>query len=268
VTHTLRLLVPRSGVRIASDVPDSHARGEGTHPRRTAIRAALSTAREAPFTVSLVIILLATTIALRSIGPSADDVLEWASTNVHNLNARPIESLIASAVFLPDEIWLPYAVVLAIALVPLERRFGTLTTIAIFLSGHVLATLATEGPVALAIHEGWLAPRSADWLDVGVSYGMYASLAGASFLLHGRWRWGAAATMALGVLAALAIDPDMTSAGHVLSLAIGFAWWPLLARLPHRDLGRRLARAGRTAAQPGGSGDADSEPQEQGVAHN
>ena len=58
-----------------------------------------------------------------------------------------------------------------VVLTALERRIGGLRTAGVFLLGHVLATLATEVPVGLAVLVGHLPATSLHRLDYGVSFG-------------------------------------------------------------------------------------------------
>ena len=197
---------------------------------RSAVAAGGRLVRSAPLALSFAALLLATTIALRHFVANDDAVLRWASSNIDNLATQPIRALVVSAAFLPDQLWLPVAAAIGVVLVPLERRFGGLRTLLVVASGHVLATLATEGGVAVGLALGVLPGRDASRLDVGISYGLWAAASAALVLLPRRRRIALAAVGALAVLAPLALDPGMTTAGHALSFAIGLGWWPVLLR--------------------------------------
>lgn len=186
-------------------------------------------ARWAPLTSTYLLILLATTVVLRHVGPAtATGLLAGSSTDVDHLARDPLTVLVSSAAWLPGRRWLPYAVVFLLALAPLERRLGASRAALIFLSGHVIATLLTELPVgvAVALHE--VAPAAASRIDVGASYGMFAAVGASAALLP--WRRGGlvVATVFAWLMWQLAADPDMTAYGHLISLAIGAAWWPFL----------------------------------------
>jgi hypothetical protein len=186
----------------------------------------------APFTFVYVVLLGACSLLLTALGPARRDaVLQFSSTDVDHLTARPILALVSSALWI-DGIgdYIGVAVLLGIVGTVLERRIGTRWIIAIFASGHVIATLLTESSVALGVDMRWLPSGALSRIDVGISYGLAATLAAASVLLPGRWRY-------VGVLVAwaylgspLAFTYDMTSWGHVIALGIGVAWWPFLRR--------------------------------------
>lgn len=142
--------------------------------------------------------------------------------------------------------------VVALFMAPLERRIGVRRVVLVFLSGHVLATLLTELPVAGGIALGWLPAAAADRLDVGVSYGMYAVIAASAGLLLPRLRWALSLGLLSWVLSALLLDTDMTAAGHVLSVLIGLGWQPVIKRRV-RPLSASPATADRSGAWPRGS---------------
>jgi hypothetical protein len=183
-----------------------------------------------PFSAFLMCALVATTWWIRLCGVDSDAVMDWASTDVQNLLSRPISALVTSALLVPDQDWIITIVLVAAAAIPLERRIGSLRTLAVFASGHVLATVATEGFVAVRIALGSLPDSEANRVDVGSSYGMWA-LFGALFFFAGRNR-RYLVVLAFGYLAVQAVQsPDvLTSCGHLLSLSIGVCWWPILRR--------------------------------------
>jgi hypothetical protein len=195
------------------------------------IRRLLVELRRTPFATSLATTLLASTIVLRHVVSDDQDVLRWASTNLDNLTTRPIRSMVFSAVVLPGERWLPYAGAIAAIVAPIERRVGAVRVLAVFASGHVIATLLSEGGVALGIEAGLVPAGASTQMDVGVSYGLWAVGGAALVLLPRRWRL-ALATAAAGAVAGLLLaEPDhMTAAGHAVSLAIGIGSWPYLRR--------------------------------------
>ena len=191
-------------------------------PRRVA---ATRAARTVPFTIILLAALLGTTIALHQVS-SDDAMLRWASTNVQNLTHRPLVSFVASAVVLDDDRWPLTLLTLALGLGLLERRVGTAPALGIFASGHVIATLVTEGAVWWEIHVGHLPASAATQLDVGISYGTWAMIGAALALLPARrMRWPAAAVLAAIVVAPLVRDFDMTASGHAVAFLVGTAWW-------------------------------------------
>jgi hypothetical protein len=181
---------------------------------------------ETPFTFWYLVLLFCTTLILRRSDPdTARQLLHWSSTDVHHLTTHPARVLVASALWLPTLGWLHEAVLFSLVLAPVERRIGSWETLGIFLSGHILATLATEVPVAWMIAHGYLPHRMAHVVDVGVSYG-FATVAGVLVcLLGGVLRMLALALAEWYVWYPLVARPDMTSAGHLISLHIGLTWY-------------------------------------------
>ena len=184
----------------------------------------------APLTGLLLLALTGTTVALGRIS-DPHLVLERLSSNVVNLGRFPLRSLIGSALVLSGGGLLFYAVTLALTLGVLERHFGWLRALAVFGSGHVLATLLTEGGVWVGIRAGLLPWHDRHQIDVGVSYGLMACTGAVLILLPTRVRFAAAAGVVVWTVGALAADPDMTSTGHLVALIIGFCWWPVLRRI-------------------------------------
>jgi hypothetical protein len=199
-------------------------------PGRSA-RSVLTRTREVPFTAAFLAILLVGTLVLgHTSNATAQQVMLWASTDVDNMVSAPIRSLLASALII-DGRWLPTALLIGAAAVPLERRIGSLRTMAVFASGHVLATVLTEGGIWVAVASGHYPDSDRVRLDVGTSYGMWAMIGAALFLLPARYRRRAVAVSATYLLAVLGLERDMASIGHVVSLSIGLAWWPFMPRL-------------------------------------
>ena len=183
----------------------------------------------APLTTVYVLVLLVTSIVLRlASAADADRLMEFSSTDVAHLGRDPLTVLVLSALWLPGGLWFPSAVVLLAVAAPLERRIGTALASLVFLSGHVLATLLTELPIAAAIGVGWLPSGSAHRIDVGASYGLLAVVAASVGRLP-RLRGLVILVLAWALVAGFAIaGPDMTMYGHALAVVIGVWWWPVL----------------------------------------
>jgi hypothetical protein len=204
------------------------------------IAAALPNPRTTPFTFWYLVLLLATTAATHVMGPDLEErVLTWSSSDVHHLLDDPGRALAASALWAAGGVWSPYFLAFSLVLAPVERRVGGLRVALIFASGHVLATLATELPIAALVHAGSLPGSSAFRVDVGVSFGLYATAGALIGLLNPRLRpyalLIALLTLSAPVLQAVADaaggTPDIDTValvGHSLSLLIGIAWWPRL----------------------------------------
>ncbi|MCU1684767.1 MAG: hypothetical protein JWQ81_5506 [Amycolatopsis sp.] len=196
------------------------------------------TPHKTPFTFGYLVVLLGTTALLRLASPMlASKLLEVSSTDAHNLWHRPLVALLGSAVWLSGEEWVPYAVIFAVAIAPLERRLGGWRTAGIFFSGHVLATLVTEVPIMVAISVGLLPKADGRWLDIGVSYGFFTTAGALVFLLNRRWRLPAMLLIELFIVAIYvsddpaSIESIVTVAGHAVAAHFGYFWWgPWLRR--------------------------------------
>ncbi|HVV09537.1 rhomboid-like protein [Amycolatopsis sp.] len=191
-----------------------------------------------PFTFWYLTLLLATTVMQRMVGQTVSaKLLAMASTDAHNLWHRPIMSLISSALWIEDSGWLIYVLIFALAVAPLERRVGAGWTFAVFASGHVLATLATELPVMWALTHGWLPFEDSRWLDIGVSYGFFATAGAMVPILERRLRLWAVLAIELTIAVIYVTDSPgsllsiVTVAGHAIAAHIGMlGWQPWLRR--------------------------------------
>lgn len=191
-----------------------------------------------PFTFWYLVVLLFTT-AVQHIasGTVTAELLALSSTDAHNLGHRPVLSLITSGLWIGDSSWPVYVVIFALAVAPLERRIGAGWTFAVFASGHVLATLATELPVMAALSAGALPASYAPWLDIGVSYGFFATGGALVPVVERRFRsWLATAIVAFILVIYLTDAPGslpsiVTFAGHLVAAHTGMlAWKPWLRR--------------------------------------
>jgi hypothetical protein len=184
-----------------------------------------------------VIVLVVATVALRWGAPADADIAQWASTNLVNLHRHPLTAMVASIVVVPDG-GSPDVLAFPVVGALLERRVGSMRLVAVALVGHVIATLVTEGAVRLAIDSGADA-RSAAWqLDVGVSYVVFTMTACALRLVPRPWRYPALTGLAIWVLVPVVQRSDMTSWGHVVSVAIGVLSWHWIPTPEARDTGR------------------------------
>ncbi len=206
--------------------------------------------KSTPFTFGYLVVLLGTTLLLKFADPDLTErLLRLSSTDAHNLWRRPLTSLLTSALWLSDEGWLAYVVIFAIAVAPLERRFGARRVAIVFFSGHVLATLVTELPVMALITAHVLPNSAGHWLDIGVSYGFFTTAGALVFLLRGRARLLAlAATEAFIAAIWLSDDPRsldtiVTLLGHAFAAHFGLLFWG--PRLQRASAGRERIPAGR-----------------------
>jgi lipid-A-disaccharide synthase-like uncharacterized protein len=197
-----------------------------------AVLRALPAPRTTPFTFWYLGLLGFTTILLHYGRPAAvHQLLTMSSTDATNLQHHPVQALFLSALWLQDAHWLAYAAIFTIVLAPLERRIGTKWTVLVFASGHVLASLATELPVLWAVSAHVLPVVDAHLLDVGVSYGFFATAGALVLMLPTPARWWVLGLLNVCVLAIYvtsdpaSTDAVVTVAGHTLSLYIGMVGW-------------------------------------------
>ncbi|WP_312871826.1 rhomboid-like protein [Amycolatopsis acididurans] len=208
-----------------------------------------------PFTFWYLALLLVTTVVQRLVGQTVSaKLLAMASTDAQNLWHRPVLSLISSALWIEDSGWLVYVLIFALAVAPLERRIGAGWTFLVFASGHVLATLATELPVMWALSMGLLPHSDARWLDIGVSYGFFATAGAMVPVLAPRLRlWAVAAIEACIAVIYVTDDPGsldalVTVAGHLIAAHIGMVGW--LGWLRRRGLVGTLRLPDRRPREP------------------
>ncbi|MFF9582311.1 rhomboid-like protein [Streptomyces achromogenes] len=185
-----------------------------------------------PFTFGYAAVLAGTSLVAARAAPGLVDALHrGSSTDVAHLAAAPVPVLTASALWIAGGVLTPYTLLFLLVLAGLERRIGGVRTAGIFLAGHVLATLATEVPVGLAVLCGRLPPASLHRLDYGISFGVAATAGALTGLLRPWLRWPALALAAAVLLAGLLARRDpLTDWGHVIALAVGVSAWPWVRR--------------------------------------
>ncbi|MFD5585009.1 rhomboid-like protein [Streptomyces sp. NPDC127063] len=233
-------------------------------------RRLLPTPAGTPFTFAYAVVLAVTSLVAAYADPAVVQALQQgSSTDVAHLVRHPVLVLVASALWIAGGVLSPYTLGFLLVLTALERRIGGLRTAGVFLCGHVLATLATEVPVGLAVLTGHLPDSSLHRLDYGISFGVATGVGALAGLLTPWLRWPLLAYLAavLGQDLLSPYDP-LTSWGHATALAIGVATWPALrrwadARQGGKGTGTRAggpheARAGRPhearAGRPQGRG--------------
>ncbi|MGW5128320.1 rhomboid-like protein [Streptomyces sp. NPDC004069] len=185
-----------------------------------------------PFTFGYAALLAATSLVSRYADPAVVESLhQSSSTDVAHLLRAPLLVLPASALWIAGGVVSSYSLCFLLVLTALERRIGGLRTAGVFLFGHVLATLATEVPVGLAVLAGRLPGSSAHRLDYGISFGVAASLGALAGLLTPWLRWPLLAVFVGMLVQDLAVFADpMTSWGHLIAVGLGVATWPVVRR--------------------------------------
>lgn len=203
----------------------------------------LPTPTGTPFTFGYATLLVVTSLIAQYADPTLVSQLHQASsTDVTHLLRDPFLVLVASALWIVGGVLSPYAFLFLLVLTALERRIGGVRAAGVFLTGHILATLATEGTVGLAVLAGHLPDTSLHRFDYGISFGVAASTGALAGLLR---PWLGLPLLALFgwtlVSDLMAFTDPMTNWGHLIALTIGVATWPLIRR---RQRAERLARFG------------------------
>ncbi|MFI0237444.1 rhomboid-like protein [Streptomyces sp. NPDC016845] len=222
--------------------------------RRRRLLRLLPTPTGTPFTFTYALILIGTSLFTEFADPdTVARALRASSTDVTHLAQSPVLVLTASALWIVGGVASPFMIAFVVVLTALERRTGGRRTAAVFVLGHVLATLATEIPVGLSVMVGHLPDTSLHRLDYGVSFGLAASIGALAGLLTPWPRYAVLlvfGAMLIGDLLTFA-DP-MTSWGHLLALAVGVATWPLPRRRRNRAPGLPAdsSRTARRSATP------------------
>ncbi|WP_329120163.1 rhomboid-like protein [Streptomyces sp. NBC_01465] len=155
-------------------------------------------------------------------------LLERNSSNIVQLSAHPVQSLLLSAFWIenPSSVLL-YFVLFETFHAPVERWLGTLRWLFVVTTAHIAATLISQKIVLMSIESHRVPLRMAHVVDIGVSYGLAASIGILTYRVHGHWRWlylaGAVAFFGIPLFT----GGTFTDLGHAAALAIGLTCWPL-----------------------------------------
>ena len=211
---------------------------------------AASYVRSSPATFVYAAVLMVTTwVVAGSNQRLADALLREQSTNLANLRHHAIDALVRSAFWSGTSFALPEIALLAVVLAPAEFWLGTRRAIAVFAIGHVGATLLTAAGIAIALHFG-TAPRGIErTIDVGISYGTFCIAGVLTYRLPRPWRYA----WAFGLLAIFSVESvvssEFTNYGHVVSVLLGLACYPLTWSAAVRERARvPIYRPWRTPA--------------------
>ncbi|QCQ91093.1 rhomboid-like protein [Rhodococcus sp. SGAir0479] len=189
--------------------------------------------RRAPGTFVWLAVLLATTVVMHHLSPTAlNDVLGDRSTNLHHLRQDPVRVLISSAFWLAGGSWLGYVVLYNLFHVPAERWLGTWRWLTVVVVAHVGATYLSEGVLYLAIRHGRAPESAVNTLDIGVSYALAGVMAVLSYRIAPPWRYpyvvGVLLVYGLPLLGGL----TFTDIGHFTATLIGLGCYPLTRARP------------------------------------
>jgi len=189
--------------------------------------------RAAPGTCVYLLILGANTFALVQMSPRFRKYFLFSHrTNLIELRHHPIKVLISSAFWTATPsfaYWLPLFLLFH---VPVERWLGTLRWLAVVAIAHILATLVSEGTVAVMISMGRLPLSTRHTIDIGVSYGLSGSVGVLTWFFARplRW-WYLGATTAFFALL-FTVAWDFTNLGHLTAFLLGVACYPVTRDVP------------------------------------
>jgi hypothetical protein len=176
--------------------------------------------------------------------PGADQaaVLQWASTNVHNLAHDPVGCLVASAFFAAGGLSL-WPGIIALTMFGANRALGNWRIAVTCAAGNIIGSLVSEGILWYRIAHGTMPASDRFILDVGPSYVVVAAIAVA--LIWGSWlARGASAIVFAGLIFAGHIfggitQLTVTPVGHATALLVGATLGSLLAWQRRRAAGLR-----------------------------
>lgn len=200
---------------------------------RDLLSAAWGYVRRAPGTFVWLAVLLATTVVMHHLSPTAlNDVLGDRSTNLHHLRQDPVRVLISSAFWLAGGSWLGYVVLYNLFHVPAERWLGTWRWLTVVVVAHVGATYLSEGVLYLAIRHGRAPESAVNTLDIGISYALAGVMAVLTYRIAPPWRYpyvvGVLLVYGLPLLGGL----TFTDIGHFTAALIGLGCYPLTRARP------------------------------------
>jgi hypothetical protein len=143
------------------------------------------------------------------------------STNIAQLQRKPLRVLLTSLLWLDDHRWWPYVPVFAAMLAPAERLLGRTRYVITGLSAHVIATLVSQWLLALSIKRAEEPRRSLNARDVGVSYFTWGIGGALCRYLDRPWRVGVQIAAAGSVFLAVLSRANFTATGHCVAFLVG-----------------------------------------------
>jgi rhomboid family protein len=157
----------------------------------------------------------------------------WSSTNVTNLEHRPVPALFLSA-FVASVSPFVWLLIIAFAMFGANRVVGNRRLLVACATGQVLGTVVSEGIVAYRVDNGMLPTSFAHIVDIGPSYVVVSAIVVAAVL--GSWRARAMSLAALAVLVFVGrIFAGVTSlqvapVGHLTAMVVAVGLAVTLAR--------------------------------------
>ncbi|MDA5280372.1 rhomboid-like protein [Streptomyces sp. NPDC054904] len=199
-----------------------HTGPEPSRPLRSWIRSSPGT--------HIWLLIIAVTSVIVVIAPDRVEhvLLHRNSSNIHELVQHPIRALLSSAFWIENPASLAlYALLFECFHAPVERWLGTVRWLLIVATAHITATLVSQKVLLMAIQDHRAPHSMTHVVDIGVSYGLAASVGVLTYRLPHPWRWfylaGAVAFFGVPLLS----DGSFTDLGHAISLAVGLLAWPL-----------------------------------------
>ncbi|MFB7254097.1 rhomboid-like protein [Streptomyces nojiriensis] len=208
----------------------AHTEPEPSRPLRSWIRTSPGT--------HIWLLIIAVTSIIVAIAPDRVDnvLLHRNSSNINQLVKYPVRALVSSAFWIANPASLAlYAVLFELFHAPVERWLGTLRWLLIVATAHIVATLASQKILLTAIQDHRAPHSMTHVVDIGVSYGLAASIGVLTYRLPGPWRWlylaGAVAFFGIP----LVTGGTFTDLGHAIALSVGLLAWPLTRNVVSRE---------------------------------
>ncbi|MDV5147047.1 rhomboid-like protein [Streptomyces sp. SBC-4] len=215
-------------------MPNTESPDSDTSPGGEPSRPIRSWVRSSPGThVWLLVIAITSLVIALSPDGLESYLLHRNSSNLHQLAHHPVRALLGSAFWIEDPAdLLLYAVLFELFHAPVERWLGTPKWLFTVATAHIAATLISQQVVLDAIRDHDVPRSMAHVVDIGVSYGLAASVGILTYRLPRPWRWLYLAGAVAFFLVPLVAGRTYTDLGHAISLAIGLACYPLTRGKP------------------------------------
>jgi hypothetical protein len=156
------------------------------------------------------------------------EIVQWASTNVANLQRHPVAALLASAVLPADLTWslLGWLGLIALSMFGANRALGNAWIALVCLAGHVIGTAVSEGIEAYRVSHGQLPAAARTIIDVGPSYVVVSAIVVA--VAFGSWPARIGAVVAFVILVNAGIFDGLNhlqvaAVGHVTAIVVAAA---------------------------------------------
>ena len=177
----------------------------------------------APVTTSYALVLCGTRAVEHARPEESGQLLDHVSSNVDNLRTHPALALVGSAMFVDGPL-VPNLVAGCVPMGIAEARLGSRNAAAVFVAGHVGATLINAAIIKRGVRIGYYDDAITGSRDVGLSYGALA----VRFAAIGTFtdpRAVAVDAIKAGAILALTqpwrMPRDFVATGHVIAAAIG-----------------------------------------------